>query len=197
MSPDSLDVIDRYFQLLAKLPGIVRHAYVLREANNRGLPVDIQKALLLADVANQVHASFLEWHPGLLELEPAPKQVQTKDQISIFPTVFQFENPWMGAVHMGYWASMVILQETLIQCRYPGDYPQREFAINILRSIENVGQGLMGAYRCGYSIRIAFEFVNERERDWLKTWLNRFEKNYAATSAKTYPNMEEPDKATG
>ncbi|KAK9779624.1 hypothetical protein SCAR479_03690 [Seiridium cardinale] len=192
ISPDGLDVGDRYFQLLARLPGILRHGYALREANARQEPIDIQKALLLAESTQQVHTGFLEWYPRLLSIEPEPTEIPSKDPASIFPHVLHYGSPWMGALYMGYWASMLILQEILIQCRYPVDFRETnsDLAQNILKSIENVGHGVMGAFRCGYSLRIAFEFVDDRQKAWIGMWLGRFERDYAATSAKTYPGME-------
>lgn len=192
MNPGNLEVGDRYFQLLAMVPGILRQGYALREANNRGEPIDIAQAVLLAETAQRVHAGFLEWHPRLLTIAPTPREILSEDSASIFPLVLKHDSVWMGALHMGYWASMLILQETLVQCRFPVDYADcnKEFALNILRSVETVGQGLMGGYRCGYSIRIAFEFVDDKQKAWLGMWLGRFEKNYAATSTKTYPSME-------
>ncbi|KAK9417995.1 hypothetical protein SUNI508_08424 [Seiridium unicorne] len=192
ISPDRLDVDHRYLQLLARLPGILRHGYALREANARQEPIDIQKALLLAESTQQVHAGFLEWYPRLLSIEPEPTEIPSKDPASIFPHVLHYESPWIGALYMGYWASILILQEILIQCRYPVDLKETnsDLARNILKSIENVGHGVMGAFRCGYGLRIAFEFVDDRQKVWIGMWLGRLERDYAATSAKTYLGME-------
>ncbi|KAI0128817.1 C6 zinc finger domain protein [Xylariales sp. AK1849] len=186
---DSLTHVDRYFQLLAKLPSILRHAYALREANKSGDPVDVAKVLLLMQATEKVHSAFAEFYPAMLPANPTPKEVPTKDPQSMFPTVLEFKNPWAGAIHMGYWASMLILQESLNQCYYPIDYTEsnRMFMLNILRSVETVSEGIMGPYRCGYGIRIAYEFADEEQKAWIRLCLDRFEKTYAATSSKSYP----------
>lgn len=167
---DNVEIGDHYFLLMVSLPCILRQGYALSEANVRGEPIDIPRALALAESAQQLHAKFLDWYPRLLTIAPAPKEIASEDPASNFPLVFQYDSPWMGSLYMGYWASMLILQETLIQCRYPSDYAKtnKEFALNILRSVESVDQGVMGAYRCGYGVKIAFEFADEKQKAWLR-----------------------------
>jgi hypothetical protein len=181
-----------YFQLLSRLPSVFHRAYDLREANRRGAQVDKAKVFLLQEAAEQLHTDFMAWYPTLLPTHPAPKEVPTKDPLSIYPTVLEYTGPWVGSVHMGYWASMLILQECLNQCHYHVDYTisNQLLALNILRSVETTGSGIMGGYRCGYAVRIADEFVDEETRGWLRMWLDRFEKSYAATSAKSYPDYK-------
>ncbi|KAI1866998.1 hypothetical protein JX265_007574 [Neoarthrinium moseri] len=197
---DSLSIVDRYFQLLAKLPSILRHGYALREARQCGMPIDVTRAILLAQRAEEIHSDFLAWYPTMLAMNPVPIEVPSTDPSSIFPTVLQFTHPWFGSLHMGYWASMLILQETLNVCGYHINYTEsnRILMLNILRSIETVSKGFMGAYRCGYSIRIAVEFADDTQKAWIAMWLHRLEKTYAATSMKSFPlGLEEEGHHTG
>lgn len=187
---DSVHIVDKYFQLLSRLPTILHRGYVLRETNKHGLPVNIADVMLLTKDAEQLHSEFSAWYPTLLPISPLPTEIPTKDPFSIYPTVLEYQSPWMGSLHMGYWAPMLILQECLNQCLYPVDYTESNqlFTLNILRSVETVGSGMMGGYRCGFSVRIAYEFADERAKGWLGLWLSRFEKTYAATSSTTYPD---------
>lgn len=91
---------------------------------------------------------------------------------------------------MGYWASMLILQETLAQCGAPvadSDAVQRDLVSKILRSVESISRGTMGPYRVGYSLRIAYEFASAEAQVWIGGMLDQFSKSYAATDKKTYP----------
>jgi hypothetical protein len=100
MDPENLDAGDRYFQLLALLPALLRRGYALRAANIRGEHVDPRRVIRLADAAQQVHVKFSEWHPQLLRMEPFPKEVASQDPISIFPFVFRYQrSPWLGSLH--------------------------------------------------------------------------------------------------
>lgn len=91
---------------------------------------------------------------------------------------------------MAYWASMLILQELLLQCQWPHDFEnsQKELVQNILRSVESVGKGPLGPYRLGYSLRIAYELASIDMQLWIRSLLDRFSKTYAATDKATYPD---------
>jgi hypothetical protein len=215
---DRHDFVEDYFQLLARLPAVLRSGYMLREANRAGIPVDPTTVSLLSIAAERLRAEFMAWYPSLLPLNPSPIEVPSKHPSPIFETVLKYKSPWMGSLHstyyitsaaqcialstliepcqdktdsstVSYWASMIILQECLNQCGYATNFAESnvEFAQNIFRSLETVGQGLMGPYRCGYALRIAFEVADEPTQAWLKeNVLREFEKAYAATSVSDY-----------
>lgn len=91
---------------------------------------------------------------------------------------------------MNHWANRLILQETINECGgHSEDFPplNRVFANNIFRSVELVGQGLMGPLRCPYPLRIAYEFSTLETRRWIGRVVSVFEPRYAATSVKDYP----------
>lgn len=186
---DNVVIVDDYFELLAKLPTILRHGYPLRDLNQRGIKVDVAKVLLLVSLTEKVRNEFETWFSTIQTVNPPPVEVPTKDPESIYPMVLEYTNPWIGSLYMGYWSSMLILQETLIQCQYPVDYAESNqlFMLNVMRSIETVGEGIMGPYRCGYPLRVAYEFSDPGTQAWCRMWLGRFEEVYAATSAKDYP----------
>lgn len=229
-------VVDAYFQLLAHLPTLMRYAYVLREARRRGeasLVMPAAVVLRLAAGAEQVRAGFAAWHPEMLRVCPPPEEAPTADPSgSVFPTILVYESPWMGSMHMGYWASMLIVQECLHQfwfhyyAHHHRDHDRDQaasptaaddagdaavvpdfaaenarLARDILRSVECVGAGVMGAYRCGYGLRVAAEVIlaeggsggvavteqQAAERAWLARRLHAFEADYAAISSRDYP----------
>jgi hypothetical protein len=93
-------MMDRYFQLLFKLPTLLRHAWRLREARLRGMtPVFLPPLGLmrLGEAADQVRADFETWYPTMLNICRAPDGVPTADPDSIFPSVLAYANPWMGS----------------------------------------------------------------------------------------------------
>lgn len=92
---------------------------------------------------------------------------------------------------MSFWATLLVLQECLVQC----DINATEYRANnnrlagdILRSVECVGRGVLGGYRVGYPVRIAWEFVDGSTREWIKGVLETMEGTYAAASYGTYPS---------
>ncbi|KAK8139136.1 hypothetical protein PG984_002516 [Apiospora sp. TS-2023a] len=212
-----VDLVDDYMQLLARIPSAVKHLYMLRAANQGegGGAAKAKAALGMEAEVARIRQSMVDirdalgaWYQRILPFNPAPAEVSTQDPASIYASVLRYESPWKGALHMGYWASLCIVYATLMECRQAsspsppnsdddddencyGSGAASAFetlADRILRSVETVGEGMMGPYRCGYSIRIAYEVVDERTQAWIRMWVARFEKRYAATAVESYPS---------
>ncbi|KAK7418827.1 hypothetical protein QQX98_003689 [Neonectria punicea] len=186
-------VVDGFFQQLVDVPAVLKWGYRVREANKAGIPVEPARLAVLAHLAAASHASFSRWYddeftslPYVHSAEAAP----ANPAVSPYATVLEHEHPWAGAVHLAYWASMLILQETLAQCGSPvpgSDAARQVLVSNILRSVESIGRGVMGPYRVGYSLRIAYEFASAKEQLWIGSLLDRFSKSYAAVDKTMYP----------
>ncbi|KAK2600256.1 hypothetical protein QQS21_004974 [Conoideocrella luteorostrata] len=186
-----IHVIDEFFERLAEIPSVLAPAYVLRESKTMGTfkqPSDV-KIVALALRAIECRRLFSQWHEKFKNFAPLGVDIPSTDPDSLFDTVLKYQTPWMGSIHIGYWASLLILQEALVQCEWPEDVAESrsELVYNILRSIETVGAGTMGPYRVGFGIRIAYEFASVKSQLWIRKVLDRFAKTYAATDKKSYP----------
>ncbi|CAH0000644.1 unnamed protein product [Clonostachys byssicola] len=189
-------VVDGYFVLLAKIPSVLRRAYPLREARKKGLPVDTTTVERLSRYATGVCRDYLAWGNEMRQIVADPIDVPSRDPRSPFATVFWYENSWVGALHMGYWASMLIVQECLLHCnmasldgiRFTDSIP--DMASKILRSFENVGGGIMGGYRVGYAMRVVYEFVDLPTQLWITSLLQDYEGTYAGLQAQVFPTPE-------
>lgn len=183
-------IVDDYIELLVEMPRIAKWVYLLREANRHCIPVEAQKTRVLDMYASKLRPKFMEWFSRIEAIGGRPKEIPSQDPSSIYDTVLEYPGIWGTAVfHIGYWANMLILQESINQCRRDGafDESNREFMRNILRSVETVGQGMLGPYRLGFGLRIAFEFADVKTQMWIKMWLDRFSLIYAATASADYP----------
>lgn len=190
--PDrTIHIVDGFFERLAELPAVLAPAYVLRESRTMGTvqQPEPQAIAALAQLAMQCRRLFHAWYEEFKTLSVTPEEVPSKDPDSPFPVVLQHRVAWAGSMHMGYWASILILQEALVQCQWPEDFgaSRTELVQNILRSLESVGAGTMGPYRVGFSVRIAYEFASAEHQHWILGLLDRFKKTYAATDRATYP----------
>ncbi|KAK3943018.1 hypothetical protein QBC46DRAFT_378732 [Diplogelasinospora grovesii] len=185
-------VVDQYFACLARVPGILRHGYTLREARRHGMPIDLAQVAMLVRHTEKLHQDFTAWFVRFRSRIPQPVEVP-RPADSTDPLVdrgaLSYANIWHGAMYVSYWATMLILQETLNNCQYPVDYgdSNRQMANDIFRSVETVGKGYMGPYRIGYAVRIAYEFADVSTQLWLMSVLAGTEKHYAATSPVSYP----------
>ncbi|KAK1239745.1 hypothetical protein MKX07_001199 [Trichoderma sp. CBMAI-0711] len=183
-------VINSFLLCLADMPEVMWWGYPIREALLAGRKVNPKRIRHLAELTAANHERFTAWYEDFKRLGVMPKEVASEDPSSPYPIVLEHPVGWLGTMLMGYWASMLILQELLMRCRWPVDFrdSQKQLAQNILRSIETMGRGIMGPFRLGYSIRIVYEFANAETQRWIITMLDRFSKRYAATDKGSYPS---------
>ncbi|CAM1505403.1 Fc.00g110400.m01.CDS01 [Cosmosporella sp. VM-42] len=190
---DTIRMVDGFFDNLADIPEVLKWGYRLREANKAGIPVEPARASALAHLAAENHARFTKWYDDEFtqgQLLVLPTEIPSANPTaSLYATVLDHPQPWTGSMHLAYWASMLILQETLTQCAWPENFDesQRDFVQNILRSVETVGRGTMGPYRVGYSLRIAYEFASADAQEWIRGLLDGYSKSYAAMDKSLYP----------
>lgn len=184
---------DDYFVLLAKVPPVTRVVYDVREDRKHGIAPDPSQVELLSQMAGRLRSEYRAWYDGAVSggaITP-PVEVLSQDPNSPFITVLEFSNPWIGSVFMSYWATMLILQGALNECQVgqerPYDGDNQELARHILRSLEYVGRGIMGPYRVGYALRIAYEFIDLSLQMWVESALEVYSQKYAALSPETYP----------
>ena len=188
---DTISMVDGFFDNLADIPDVLKWGYQLREANKAGFPVEPTRVSALVHRAAENHARFAKWYDEeFIQLSTLPTEIPSANPAaSLYATVLDHPHPWTGSMHLAYWASMLILQETLKQCAWPENFDesQHNFVQNILRSVETVGRGTMGPYRVGYSLRIAYEFASADAQEWIRGLLDGYSKSYAAMDKSLYP----------
>jgi len=185
---------DRFWNHLARLPAILHRGHALREARKHGLPIEAANVTLLERRAEKLRSEIAALFDSYTALAPQPTEVPSSDPRSIYNTVLSYTNVWHGSFRMSCWASLLILQAVLDECRWPPSADERyytaanrELARCICRSVECVGTGLLGPLRVGYPLRIAYEFVDLRTQLWIGSLLVKFEKRYASTAVNGYP----------
>ncbi|KAL7938997.1 hypothetical protein V8C35DRAFT_94136 [Trichoderma chlorosporum] len=186
----SMQVVNSFFLCLADMPEVMWWGYPVRQAHLAGMRVNPKRIQQLAELTAANHERFTAWYENFKKLGVELKEVPSKDPSSPYQLVLEHPVGWLGSMQMGYWASMLILQEMLIICQWPVDYreSQKGLVHNILRSVESVGSGTMGPFRLGYSIRIVYEFASAEAQRWIISLLDKFSKRYAATDKNTYPS---------
>ncbi|KAM0411933.1 hypothetical protein ACHAPD_010156 [Fusarium lateritium] len=187
---------DGFLANLTQLSPVIHWGYLVREANRAGISFESGKVSALAQMALVSHARFVRWYEEFDALDfPHPVEtLPTDPATSLFETVLEHQSAAAGSLLMGYWASMLILEETLIECGTPranAGVSSRYFVEQILRSIESVAQGAMGPYRVGFAVRIVYEFATGEEQRWIASLLDKFSKGYAAVDKRTYPKPKD------
>ena len=184
-----MDMIDDFYFHLAKVPEILSKGFHLREMNSQGKHASQAHIDALARKAAKTRHQFLAWFEDVKAFPVMPKEVLSQDPEPLYATVFEFKNAWVGCLMMGYWATLLILEETLMQCKCKEDFreSEEENCQNILKSLEQVGEGTLGPFRIGYSIRIAYDFANAESQLWIRNKLDLYTKSYAAINKETFP----------
>lgn len=175
-----MDHHDSYFVLMAQIPGIVRAVYNIREEKRRGLEPDLTPISQLKRDATRLHEEYLSWYKNAFAAGAfrLPVEVPSLDPESPFPSVLQSSSPWVGSLFISYWANMLIVQDCLDQLQPETDRSftesNRELANNILRSLEHVGQGIMGPFRVGYALRVVYDFVDLPLQVWTLSKVSKY-----------------------
>ncbi|RGP78149.1 hypothetical protein FLONG3_3718 [Fusarium longipes] len=193
---EHIRVGDGFLANLTQLSPVVHWGYLVRETNRAGISVEPSNVSALAHMALVNHSRFAQWYKDFEALEfPRPVETLPSDPTtSLFETVLEHKSGAAGSLLMGYWASMLILEETLIECGTPrinADVSSRYYVEQILRSLESVAQGIMGPYRVGFAVRIVYEFATGEEQRWIARLLDKFSKGYAAVDKGTYPKPKD------
>lgn len=175
-----MDHHDGYFVLMAQIPNIVRASYDIRKAKRHGIEPDSAPVSQLKLEAMKLREEYLSWYNNSLSAGAfrLPAEVLSLDPTSPFPSVLKFNSPWVGSVLISYWANMLIVQECLDQLQLETDRSftdsNRELANNVLRSLEHVGEGIMGPFRVGYAIRIVYDFVDIPLQLWTLSKVSKY-----------------------
>lgn len=191
---------DEYFTLLAKVPGIFRHVIPLHEARKNGIAVPVGKEAFapLVEYTKRTLQDLERWSKDMYRLFRPPAEIPSQDPNSPFSPVFQFDNVWEGSLYMGYWATKLILQYSLQLCEGQEALADnnREMAKNIFRSLETVGAGVLGPFRVGYSVRLAYEAADLDIQRWIRMLLHRYSKIYASLEETSFTDAGGATAAT-
>jgi hypothetical protein len=183
-------VTDKYCMILAKVPTIFRHIIHLHSARKVGGPVALDRRALapLMRYAEKILHDLDVWSRDLHDMFTPPTEVPSRDPSSPFPLVYRFENVWEGSLYVGYWATRILLQYSLVVGSDRDDLHKenRTLCNNIYKSLETVGAGLMGPYRVGYGLRIAYEPAEPHIRRWIKSLLTRYGEIYAGLEERSF-----------
>lgn len=189
ISDEAIEAVDEYNVQLTYVPEVVRLGYPAIVAARSGAPPDPVYIGAVRPLAARCHAHMKAWHEKYKHVFPAVEEVPSNDPDARYPTVIKYPVGWAGAMQISYWATMVLLQGMLAVVQHEHSYEeeQQAYVRGILRSVEHLGQGPLGAYRVGYAVRIAYEAASADAQAWIRTQLDRLSKTYAAVDKATYP----------
>lgn len=159
------------------------------------MPIDPVMFTELLSSATTVRTDLLKWQDEYASFLGQPVEVDSTDPLSLYSKVLQFENPWLGSMKCGYWTCMLICQESLNQVNPKEEYTKtnKEYARNIYRSLETVGAGIMGGYRIGFAVRVAYDFADIATQSYIRALLERMKAMYGSVDPSGYPPVAPND----
>jgi len=183
---------EEFSKCLAVCPGLVKEAYALRSPDS--IP-EAAQVLSLLHRTIEVYDRLQQWFEGFIKFAPSPEEVMSSSRDSLYPVVYHYHNASIATVFCSYNATAIIFRKILMEFKY-ADYADEisQSVDNICKSVEYLSEtGIMGPYRLGFSMRIAYEVSTITTKLWIRTWLVRLQKFYGSISLENYPPIEVPN----
>lgn len=183
---------------LATFPWLVKEAYALRPANLSEMSTIVRVSALVHRTL-EVYARLQHWYEDFTAFAPLPEEVPSSTEDQLYPVVYRYCNSSIATTFCGYYATIIILHKILIECHHPeGDAREISLGVDkICKTVEYLAEsGILGPYRLGFSIRVAFELGTLTTKLWIRKWLVRFEKFYRACSPDNYPPIDISEDST-
>lgn len=173
-------------------PWLVTEVYALPSLNKSEISTQLRVSALVYRTL-EVYGRLQQWYEDFVAFAPLPEEVPSSTNDPLYPVVYRYWNSCTATAFCGYYAMIIILHRILTECHHPaGDAGEISLAVEkICKSVEYMaGTGILGPYRLGFSIRVAFEVGTLTTKLWIRKWLMRFEKFYRACSPNNYPPIE-------
>ena len=184
-------------QCLAACPWLVTESYSLKAASPSE-PSTQTRISALTQSTLEICARLRQWYEDFIAFAPLPEEAPSSMGDELYPIVYRYRNPTTATVFCGYYAMTIIVHKILVQWEHPaGDAGEISSTTDkICKSIEYFSEsGILGPYRVGFCMRVAFEVGTVIIKLWIRKWLLRFEKFYKACSPDNYPPIEIPEES--
>ncbi|KAF1988996.1 C6 zinc finger domain protein [Aulographum hederae CBS 113979] len=192
LSPDLHDLVEEFSSLLAQCPALIGEAYDTRKAVMCGM-VDLNAISSLIgrtlDLRDRLHC----WYDRFSLYVPPPAEMHSARNDLLFSIAFIYPDFTTATIFCGYWACCIIVAEILTACQYDSGCPTNttELVTKICSSVEYNGQGILGPYRMGFSLGVAYEVSNASIRTWIRDRLGEMSRNYVAISPESFPDVSQ------
>ncbi|KAL4865349.1 hypothetical protein BDV12DRAFT_149955 [Aspergillus spectabilis] len=174
------DLVEEFFTYFSLSPSLVHRLYSLKEADGT-VPATLVKVSTLLKEALDLRDKLILWHGLFTRVAPIPHEILSSIGETVYPTVLWYSDVNSATIYCGYYSYMVLIHEILKTCGYPGEHGAivAYFVDQICKSVEFTSQGLLGPYRMGFPLRVAWEVANLRTKTWISGCLRNFSEFYA------------------
>jgi hypothetical protein len=182
--------IELFFAYFTYAPSLVHKLYDLKH-------VDVTSAEALRTISEvlskalEMQTKLAIWYEQYSQIAPPPVETLSSTGDELYPIVLDYTDVSCATIYCGYYSYMVIIHEIFKTCGYPGNHEMMVayFRDRICMSVEYNSVGVMGPYRMGFPLRVAFEIADTVTRSWILNRLEQFSKTYAAAQPENYKTV--------
>jgi hypothetical protein len=189
------EMTDELTRCITTCPWLVKEVYALRSANTSEMST-LERVSALVHRTLEVYGRLQQWYGEFSAFAPLPEEVPSSTEDPLYPVVYRYCNSCTATAFCGYYAAIIILHMILVECHHPaGDAREISLTVDkVCKSFEYLaGTGILGPYRIGFSMRVAYEVAPTATRLWIRKWLVRFEKFYKVCNPNNYPPIDAAD----
>lgn len=190
MPPDLHDSVEQLFAYFTYAPSLVHKFYGLKGADLSTPELQQTISAALAQ-ALYMQNKLAVWYEKFTRIAPPPTEALSQTDDILYPVILTYSDMFHSTIYCGYFSYMAIVNEVLRTLGYPGPHEARVvyFRDQICKSVEYSGVGVLGPYRLGFPLRVAYEAGDSVTRSWILARLEQFSKVYAALKPENYKDI--------
>lgn len=188
--PDLHNSIEEFFAHFTYAPSLVHKFYDLKGADLSSVKTQQTISSALAQ-ALHIQSKLAVWYEQFTRIAPLPTEILSQTDDLVYPVILRYSDIVHSTIYCGYFSYMAIIHQVLKTLGYPGQHEAMVvyFRDQICKSVEYSGVGVLGPYRLGFPLRVAYEVGDPITRSWILARLDQFSKVYAALSPDYYKDI--------
>ncbi|GIJ86907.1 hypothetical protein Asppvi_005805 [Aspergillus pseudoviridinutans] len=181
------DSLEEFVALFTLAPSLVHALYDIKESDMTS-PATWKKLSETLTRTLEMQTRLLEWYSRFSRMAPPPYERLSSTEDAVYPIVLHYSDMSIASMFNSYHAYMVIIHETLRTLGYPGEHEAMVlfFRDQICKSVEYNGADLLGGYRMGFPLRVAYEVADPKTKAWIENRLVQMSQYYAAVQPKHF-----------
>ncbi|KAL2867156.1 Zn(II)2Cys6 transcription factor domain-containing protein [Aspergillus lucknowensis] len=187
LSLDFDNLLEDFFAYFTLSPGLVHKLYSLKEADFTNPTTLVEMSEMLKQ-SLELLEKLVRWYDKFCRATPLPYQALSSRGDTVYPIVLLYSNINSATIYCAYYSYMVLIHEILRTCGYPGEHGAMvaHFRDQICMSVEYTAQGLLGPYRMGLPLRVAYEVADTVAKEWIRGCLKTFSEFYAVLCEQNF-----------
>ncbi|KAL3462294.1 hypothetical protein BJX64DRAFT_140758 [Aspergillus heterothallicus] len=181
------NLVEEFFTYFTQSPSLVHKLYSLKEADFTNTTTLLRLSEMLKETL-EVQEKLALWYNRFCQTTPAPNEVPSSTADTLYPVVLYYSDVNSATIYCSYYSYMVLVHEILKTCGYPGEHEAMVtyFRDKICKSVEYTAQGLLGPYRMGFALRVAWEVADAVTKEWIRGCLKTFSEFYSVMREENY-----------